>query len=344
MKDYSNPYKKFLLNAFYKCIPINIQFELTRKCNLRCKFCYNDNANIFLDKDTVIKTIDDAVKLGSYMLSLTGGEPLIHPDFYEIALHGKKRGYLLIIQTNALIIDEKEANKIADLRPVAVDISLHGATEKTHDFITSVKGSFNKVMVAIKYLKELNCPIRLKVPITKYNQEEIDKIKEISESIGCYVVFDPFISPGLRGDLKPLDYKPDFKKLNSYIEYTVMDNEGDLIELHQKDLEGPVCGMGRTLVAISAEGDVRACMRIPISLGNIYNDSIINIWNKSEELKKLRAIKRGDIIKCRECNLLEYCFLCLGLQLLNNKDFSMPYEEACENANFRKQLYDKKKF
>lgn len=343
MKIKKNPYQQFLSSALTKCIPINLQIELTKKCNLRCQFCYNEDNAIFIKTDSVIKAIDEAIELGSFMLSLTGGEPLLHPDFYKIAEHSKRKGYFLIIQTNGILINENVAEKIAKLNPVGVDISLHGANEITHDFITAAKGSFKKTIKAIENLRDLSCAVRIKVPITKYNQNELEQIKDLGNKLGCNTVFDPFISPKLSGDIKPLDFKPDFNKLKSYIEYTLMDNEGDIIGFEPRNIDGPLCGMGRTLLAITAEGDARACMRIPIALGNIYNESIIDIWNNSEKLKELRMIKRGNIISCRGCSLIDYCFICLGLQLLKINNLDAPYKEACENAILRKAFYEEKK-
>lgn len=343
MEFEKNPYQQFLSNALAKCIPVNLQIELTKKCNLKCQFCYNEDNTIFIKTDSVIKAIDEATELGSFMLSLTGGEPLLHPDFYKIAEHSKRRGYFLIIQTNGVMINKNVAKKIAKLNPVGVDISLHGANENTHDFITGAKGSFKKTIKAIKNLRKLNCPVRIKVPVTKYNQNELEQIKEIVNKFGCNIVFDPFISPKLNGDVKPLDFKPDFNNLKSYIEYTLTDNEGDIIGFEPRKLDGPLCGMGRTLLAITAEGDVRACMRIPIELGNIYEESIIDTWKNSDKLKELRMIKRGDIISCRGCRLIEYCFICLGLQLLKVNNLETPYKEACENAILRKEFYEEKK-
>jgi radical SAM protein with 4Fe4S-binding SPASM domain len=119
-----------------------------------------------------------------------------------------------------------------------------------------------------------------------------------------------------------------------------MDNEGDLIEFKPREIEGPLCGMGRNLVAITAEGNIQACMRMPIPLGNIYKDSIIKVWETSEKLKELRNLSRKDMVKCKACSLIDYCFICPGLQFLNKNNFREPYEEACENAALRKKQYE----
>ncbi|OGF62386.1 MAG: hypothetical protein A2Y62_17205 [Candidatus Fischerbacteria bacterium RBG_13_37_8] len=331
--------KAFLLKAFHQCVPLSLQLELTQSCNLKCQFCYSENTMIFLETGAVCKVIDDACTLGSYMLALTGGEPLLHPDFFTIAEHGKKRGYLLIIQTNGIIIDENIAAKIAALAPAVVDISIHGAKAETHEALTLVKGSFDKAINAIKLLKGLECPVRFKIPVTKINQEELEQINQMAESMNCYAVFDPFISPTLKGNTKPLELKPDFSKLSLYIDYSIIDNEGDILQLTPRSLDEVLCGLGRILIAITAAGFIQPCMRVPITLGSIYKDSIIEVWHTNEKLKELRYLKRFTIEKCRNCTLLDFCFVCPGLQLLKHNTFKIPYEEACENAQLRHKKY-----
>ena len=336
-----NPYKSVMLRAFEKCIPVNLHIELTRLCNIKCAFCYNQNEAIFLDTGIIKKVLDEACTLGSLYLGLTGGEPLLHPDFFEIAAYSKKSGYLLIIQTNGILIDEHSAIKIAALNPAVVDISIHGTSDNTHDLITRSKGSFIKAITAIKTLKSLGCPVRIKTPVTRINQDELEQINELAQNLNCPITFDPFISPTLSGDKEPLHLKPDFDKLADYFEYTILDNEGDMINLMPKKISDPVCGMGRNSIAITAEGIIQPCMRVRIPLGNILKNTLADTWKYSETLKEIRKISRVSMKKCKECTLINYCFLCPGLIIINNNNLRDPYPEACKHASLRYQRYKK---
>lgn len=337
------PYKKLMLRAFQQCIPVNLHIELTRLCNLKCIFCYNQNELIHIETEAVKKVLNEAATMGTLHLGMTGGEPLLHPDFLEIASHAKKLGFLLIIQTNAILIDQAYANKIAELHPAVVDISIHGASDHSHDLITGTQGSFQKALSAIKMLRTRNCPVRIKTPVTRINQDELEQINELALNLNCVITFDPFISPTLNRDKEPLALKPDFKKLVDYFEYTIMDNEGDIINLEPKKINDPLCGMARNSLAITAEGNIQSCMRVPIPLGTIYQHTLSHIWNHNKKLKELRRLSRKSMEKCQQCNLLEYCFLCPGLIYLNNNNFDIPYEEACVHAYIRYQSYEKGK-
>lgn len=342
IKKELNPYKTLLARAFYKCIPITVQIELTRKCNIKCKFCYNPNEAVFIKSDFVKSFLIEAAELGSFYLALTGGEPLLHPDFFNISKFAKDLGFLIIIQTNGVLINEKIIKKISNLNPAYIDISLHGANAETHDSITQVKGSFDKTLSAIKLLKEAGCLIRIKTPITKINQEEIEKMQNIADTIEAPIVFDPFISPTINGDSFPLELKPKFEKLSKYYEYTIFENESDIINSDGKKLEEPICAMGRSLISINAYGDILPCIRVPIPVANIYKDKFKEVWLYNEKLKELRNITRALGKKCKNCKLIDYCFLCPGLMYLNKKDFTEPYPEACKNAALRKGFYNNK--
>lgn len=336
-----NPYKEILAKAFYKCIPVNIQIELTRQCNIKCKFCYNPNEAIFIKTEAVKKLLYEAAEIGSFYLALTGGEPLLHPEFFDIAKFAKGLGYLLIIQTNGVIINEKLAYKISELAPAYIDISLHGATAESHDALTQVEGSFTRTISAIKYLKKGGCQIRIKAPVTKLNQNEIEEMENIANSFEAPIVFDPFISPTIEGEKFPLELKPQFNKLSKYYEYTIFENEGDFVNFDHKRLDEPICAMGRSLISINAYGDILPCLRVPIPVGSIYKDEFKNLWFNNEKLKYLRNITRAMSAKCKNCKLINYCFLCPGLMFLNRKNFNEPYPEACMNAILRYEFINR---
>jgi len=340
-----NPYKQISAKAFYQCIPVNVQIELTRKCNIKCKFCYNPNEAIYIKTEVVKKFLYEAAELGSFYLALTGGEPLLHPDFFNIAKFAKGLGFLIVIQTNGVIINEKLAHKISEIVPAYIDISLHGANAKSHDALTQVEGSFAKTISAIQYLKKNNCLVRIKAPITKLNQNEIEEMQNIADSLEAPIVFDPFISPTIEGEKFPLELKPQFNKLSKYYEYTVFENEADLYPAdmqnsNNKKLTEPICAMGRNLISINAYGEMLPCMRVPIPVGSIYKDEFRDVWLHSEKLQSLRNITRASSSKCRNCKLIDNCLLCPGLMFLNRKNFNEPYPEACMNAYLR---YERKK-
>ena len=138
--------------AVDRYIPINAHLELTNNCNLKCVHCYvvKEKTRSELNYSEIINLLDQLADAGCLWLALTGGEVLTRDDFFDIAFYAKKKNFALRIMTNGTLIDESAADSIAELAPVAVDMSLYSATKDTHDTITQTKGSFEKTLRAIE--------------------------------------------------------------------------------------------------------------------------------------------------------------------------------------------------
>ena len=133
-------------------IPLNVGWEITHRCNLKCSHCYIDpNANKKeLNTDEVYSILDKLADAGCLWLLFTGGEPFMRKDFLEIYTYAKKKGFIITIFTNGTLIDEKAVIHLKRYRPFSIEITLYGATKQTYEKITGVPGSFNNCLKGIR--------------------------------------------------------------------------------------------------------------------------------------------------------------------------------------------------
>lgn len=170
--------------------PLFCQWEITCRCNLRCVMCYTDCFNRpdmiqnELSTDEILRIMDELAAAGCAELCLTGGEPLAHPDFWDIYEHAKASGFLVTIFTNGTLITEEVADRLAALPPLRIEISMHGLTEHTFEEITQGRGSFQRCMRAIRLLLDRNVALVLKTTAMTVNQDEILAIKRYVNSLG----------------------------------------------------------------------------------------------------------------------------------------------------------------
>ena len=132
-------------------VPLAGTIELTRRCNHHCRHCYNnlpagDSKALAeeLNTDELLRILDELAASGCVWLLFTGGEILLRPDFLEIYIYAKERGFLITLFTNGTLITPQLADELARRRPFSIEITLYGATPETYERVTGVPGSFSR--------------------------------------------------------------------------------------------------------------------------------------------------------------------------------------------------------
>jgi MoaA/NifB/PqqE/SkfB family radical SAM enzyme len=122
--------------------PMVGQFELTHRCNLRCRHCYivRDTTKAELTYEEICRIIDEFHKEGCLWLCLTGGEPLLREDFLDIYSYAYKKGFIITIFTNAALLNEKMAKYLSRFPPFCIEVTLNGVTRKTYELLVSPTG------------------------------------------------------------------------------------------------------------------------------------------------------------------------------------------------------------
>ena len=165
----ANALERITIKNWNNAAPMSVLFELTFVCNHACSFCYNcPTGQKEMNTAEVIDALRKLAEFNVLYLTLSGGEPLVRKDFFEIARAARDMGFALRIYTNGYLIDEAMAKKIRTIaNPVEMEISLHGGRPETHDKLTCVPGSFQKICSAVKVLRAEGIKVNFKVPVTR---------------------------------------------------------------------------------------------------------------------------------------------------------------------------------
>jgi MoaA/NifB/PqqE/SkfB family radical SAM enzyme len=184
-------------------VPLAGTIELTRRCNHHCRHCYNnlpagDSKALAeeLNTDELLRILDELAASGCVWLLFTGGEILLRPDFPEIYVYAKERGFLITLFTNGTLITPQLADELARRRPFSIEITLYGATPETYERVTGVPGSFSRCLQGISHLRDHGLPLKLKSMVLTLNRQEVWDMKRLAdEDLGLPFRFDAMLNP-----------------------------------------------------------------------------------------------------------------------------------------------------
>lgn len=267
-------------------IPLFVFFTITNKCNGSCSYCfgkyderYKSEKDRELSTDSILSIIDGLANIGTKRIGISGGEPLLKEDIGEIITHIKRKGINCGLNTNGYLVPER----IKDIRKVdTITISLDG-DRNVHEFNRG-KGTFDKVMEAIKVVKMLKIPLTVSTVITKDNMNSIGYVMELAKKVGFLVQVSPLYNR-FWGDYENnfpeqlnrhelsrvinevISYKkrgyPVFYSYRTYRNILKWpDFTKDRIIDSKPNFEYARCYMGRYICTIDANGDVYPCAHL----------------------------------------------------------------------------------
>jgi MoaA/NifB/PqqE/SkfB family radical SAM enzyme len=281
--------------------PLGAYLELTYRCNWRCVFCYNprhsDRRRLGLAEWTDV--LDDLRALGTLSVTITGGEPLTHPEFVAIGRAARERHFSLRIFTNGTLVGEELADAIAGMRPLAVEMSLHGACAATHERATGAPGSFAAMLRGLERLRGRGVPLVLKSLLTSLNEHELDGMIALADRLGVAHQVDATVTPRDDGDRSPLRYRASEDAVARMYRRTA--EKGSLPFAGR--VEGGVnCGLGRLTLAVDPEGEVYPCLQWRhSSLGNVRRTRLRDLWPASAVRERAAAVSvaANDALRAR---------------------------------------------
>lgn len=319
-----------------------IQWHITNYCNLRCQHCYQDDFSKDHDLDwsglkkiseNILETVEDWDKMAC--IHLTGGEPLLKPEVFPLlgCLDQKPVVEELGLITNGLCIDREVMKRLSEFSKLnKIKISLDGADAETNDSIRR-KGVFEEVLENLSILKaEQRFEIVLMFTVMKRNYKSLPSYLKLFQELGVDgLILERFIPLG-RGRERISDvlergqWGEVAKTLADFFSIE-MDEHGFFpfqafnVRLTKGDMEllGAPCIVGIDGLCIMPEGTVLPCRRFPVSMGNLLNDSLKQIWETSELLAALRK-KENLRGKCGRCDV-EDCRGCRSLALSLTGDY-----------------------
>lgn len=335
--------------------PVFATMELTYNCNFACRFCYNpvERRNQPRKKETlkppaqplsfdeILSTMDQLRDMGVLYLTLTGGEPLTHPKFWEIAQAAKERTFALRIFTNAGLITEAVADKIAALAPYCLEISVHGAKDETAEALNQTKGSHQAFLRALGYLSERGVRVYLKCVVTRLVQDELYEIKAIGAQFGYPVFFDPVLTVSDDGEDYPLDLQASEETLRKLYTADGLNIGNSPFQRESGDL---ICTVAYGTIHITPTGDIQPCTQWKQAVGNVREKSIKEIWLQSPILEEARRVAREMPKLIREGTPdHSFCHHCPGLSLLRYGDARKLEDQYLRVARIRSEVAESEK-
>ncbi len=329
--------------------PFLVVWNFTRMCNLNCKHCY-ENATREMPKDELsleekLKVVEILDEAGVAAIAFSGGEPLIHPHFWEVAKEAASRGFYVSVATNGTIITEEVAKRMKEIGVRYVEVSLDSPNPEEHDEFRGVPGAWERAVNGIKNAVKADLIVGVAMTATKRTYKEVPEMIELAKKLGAkrFVVFS-FIPTGRAKEIVDLDLSAEEKRYvldclyqalkrkeieaystsPAYAVTSLIDIEGGPVTMaHFGVRELPEqyrsaarslaefiggCGAGRIYMAIQPNGDVTPCVFIPdVVVGNLLRDGFEKIW-KCEVFEMLRDRDNPEY-GCYSC---PYKYVCGG--------------------------------
>jgi SynChlorMet cassette radical SAM/SPASM protein ScmF len=319
---------------------LSLYFYISGSCNLACKHCWispdfaetNENGK-FVKTDYIKSAIEQAKPLGLSSVKLTGGEPLLHPQFKKIFTIIRKENLFCPIETNGTLVDEEMAKFLsADKKKPFVSISIDGSKASTHEEIRGVKGSFKKSVNAIKHLVENNINPQLICTLNQKNVSELEEVIKIAENLGCESVKFNLIQKIGRGKGYGEKFGLTIKKtldLYRFVEDIIVPKTKIRVEYDipfafyplKRFLKSPLgkCNV-LNIIGMISSGELSLCgigNTVPeLIYGHIKDGNLKKIWCEAPGLISLRKnIPDKFVGICNNCIHNNYC---LGSCIANN--------------------------
>lgn len=202
--EHESNIRGYLAKAAEARIPLAVSFELTRRCNFRCGHCYlgdqyaiREHKAQELETRAVIKLIEAMVEAGTLFLTLTGGDPMLRPDFLDIYRHAVQSGLLVTVFCNGSLITDAIVSTFVEYPPRAVEITLYGACQETFETVTQQPGSFAACMRGVEKLRQAKVRLRLKTMALTVNHNEVPQLWQLAEEMGVQFRHDCSVTPAL---------------------------------------------------------------------------------------------------------------------------------------------------
>ncbi len=306
-------------NSFLPSAPLTINWAVTNKCNFKCSHCYSRNdPDEELDFDTLSKCIKHAADAGVLSINFGGGEPLLRKDLLDIAEFSSKCGMRVSMNSNGYLIDAAMAGEIKKKGFTKVGISIDSHLPEVHDEFRGINGSHERAVRAVAYLNDAGIETSISTVICKINHNDVEalidfairnKVKQLN--------FHNFKCSGLGYSNKDeLDLSSDewrefyrraleLKEKTTGLDISLDDPIIALLGANKSDsmVKGSICG--KLSLNIKTNGEITPCGFIPITIGNITEDNLKEIWKTSEVLEKMRNKKATG--KCVQCGNFEDC-------------------------------------
>lgn len=290
-----------------------IFLEITRKCNLYCKHCYNSSSMQSEEEGALTtleikKLIQKADQMGVWQFDITGGEPWLRKDLFEILAYAQEYGMVTTLFSNLTLMSEKDIECLKNFNVKKIVTSLDAYSSELHDEFRGKRGALKKTITNIKLLKQYDIPVTVNTMVGEHNINELnDLIDYLNLELEVPYVVDVIMPVG-RGKVSDTEEAyfetlPYLRTICGTKERCILGTKGN-----NADLENNFCGIGNSLMYISYNGNANLCPSLDYRVdkkfffGNIRKTGLQEIWNNIHN-------QYGDIVgmECKQCDKFARC-------------------------------------
>lgn len=336
-------------------VPIGVHFDITYRCNERCVHCYLDHDDHGeMDTAEIKRVLGQLAEAGTLMLTFSGGEIFLRKDLFELLAFARELHFDISLKSNALLVTGECAARLKALGVRRIQISIYSADAAVHDAITKVRGSFERSIKAIRFLKSQGLQVKIACPLMKQNLSGLAQLRSLAEDLDVPYVIDMTITPKIDGDMGVLALRSSANDLLSVLQDPQLNAEqpksgaspmiaeaaGSVVSsgIESDAYEDIPCSAGHNSCYVSPYGDVYPCVQMPIPTGNLREQSFHDIWRYSPQMGRVRDVRESQLPVCSTCSIRQFCERCPGLAHMEGGDLLGAYERACELAEMKARL------
>lgn len=320
--------------------PVNVTWEMTLRCNLKCAHCLSDagvGASEELAARECLQLVEELAQLKVFQVNIGGGEPFIRDDFLNILEHSHEKGLVTCVSTNGMLIDDDLARRLAKLKMLYLQISLDGATIEVNDRIRG-KGTYQKILEAVACLARNQVPFSINTVLTRLNYPQLDDLRKLAGDYGADLRVSRF-RPSGRGKTSRSYLGPSKDQLEDFavwLEQNDLVRTGDsffcLTSENRRRKGLDMCGAAKMTCCVAPNGNVYPCAFMQeqtFLAGNVRTSSLKDIWDCAPVFFQLRNL---NVESCQECCRFEICRGgCPAVAFHTYHDIAMPDPECLVN-------------
>lgn len=356
-----------ILTEMPKRIPVNGTFELTVRCNLHCKMCLfrhddRENPELMAKELTAEQWIDmarQAAEAGTGSLLITGGEPMIRPDFCEIWEGIYKQGFITTLYTNATLVTPKIMETLKKYPPHKIGITLYGSDPEIYETVCGNRAAFQQAVKGMHMLLELPSLIQFRTTIIKDNYHDIDAMEDfIHSEFGEYIMLTQtrIVTKAVRGacaDVESCRLDPEDnvrlalrRSINQIKKCVgdVYDDENVYLRWNDKptNTTGPKsskltlfgCDAGMRDYTISWDGKLLGCQMLGIFETNALHEGLKIAWEHFPTV--VHPVQQNE--QCEQCQSEKVCNCCIASKIAETGKIDGCPEYFCQDAKIIQQL------
>lgn len=291
--------------------PFHAEIEITKRCPLKCKHCYNNSGNGKKDELTseeIIQIMQDLKNSGVIKVAITGGEPTVKKGFIDICKFAASSFLAVAVMSNGYLINEELVNQLVEYKDnLTFQISIDG-NEEHHNFIRGVQDSFERACNAVKILSQKGFKVAISFTCNSKNSEDIEYITNLVKQLGAMqITYGLTMDMGRASDnelANKVDSKEFYNKVlqlkRKYMSPGFYVNVSEEVAQNTIQSVKANCGLGTNQIAIRENGDVSPCVCFFYSIGNL----------KRQKLSEILSIEFGETIKRLQAPNLDVCSGC----------------------------------